>query len=96
MPSDIGSGVTSAVDTQDQVKEVAVDLGLAKSIEESKDFREPRSRIRNQSVALILMTTEKKYEANGQLSMYYHYTVVSPAILQDDDLLYLTELDYLA
>ena len=65
MPADIGLGVTSAVDTQDQVKEVATDLGLAKSIQDSKDFGEPRSRIRNQSVASILIITEKKYEPNA-------------------------------
>ena len=82
--------------TQDQIKEVAIDLGLAKSIKDSKDFGELRSHIRNQSVASILMITEKKYEPNGQLSIYYHCTLVSPATIQGDDLLYLPELDYLA
>jgi hypothetical protein len=40
-------------------------LGLAKSIQDSRDFGEPRSRIRNQSVASILIITEKKYEPNA-------------------------------
>ena len=76
------------------VAEVAVDLGLASSVTESNNFNEVRKHIRNKSIRGLLLVTEKRYEEDGTLSVYHHCTIVSPAALQGDDFLYLTELDY--
>jgi hypothetical protein len=81
--------------TTREIKEVALDLGLARDIQESSDFSIVRAQIRNHSISSLMVCTKKKYEADGSLSPYGHCTLVSPSALQGDDFLYLLEVDYI-
>ena len=79
--------------TLGQIEEIAKDLGLARDIQESSDFSAVRTHIKNRSITSSLVYTQKKYETDGSLSVYYHCTVVAPSVLRGDDFLYLTEID---
>jgi hypothetical protein len=79
--------------TFSQIKEVAKDLGLAKDIPDTTDYLVVRKHIRAGSICSLLVYTQKRYENDGTLSEYHHCTVVSPAAMQGDNLLYLTEVD---
>lgn len=73
--------------TRDGIAEVAVDLGLASSVAESKDFNEVREHIKNKSIRGLLLVTERRYEEGGTLSVYHHCTIVSHAAFEGDGFL---------
>ncbi len=82
--------------TFDQIKVVAKDLGLARDIPDTTDFSIVRGHIKCHSICSLLVYTQKRYEQDGGLSVYHHCTVVGHNVLQRDDFLYLTELDYIS
>jgi hypothetical protein len=79
--------------TEKEIKEVALDLGLAKTIQETSDFAVVRTHIQQRLLCSLLVCTRKKYEVDGSLSLYGHCTLMSPIALQGDDFLYLWDVD---
>ena len=82
--------------TLTQIKEVGISLGLASSIKEAADFSDVRFHISSGLVRFILVYTQKKHEPDGTLSDYHHCTIVSPTVLQGQDLLYLDIVDFVS
>lgn len=78
-----------------QIIKLALEMGLAQSVEGTSHFDETRACIRNRSAHAILMVTNKWHETDGSLSTYHHCTIVSPTSLRNDDLLYLLDVDYI-
>ena len=82
--------------TTKEIKEVVLDLGLARTIQETSDFTVVRAHIQQRLLVSLLVCTQKKYEVDGSLSPYGHCSLVGPIALQADDFLYLWEVDYIS
>ncbi len=79
--------------TTKEIKEVALDLGLARVIQETSDFSVVRTHIKQRLLSSLLVCMQKKYEVDGSLSPYGHCSPVSPIALQADEFLYLWGVD---
>ena len=78
------------------IAEVAIDLQLASTVEETNDFARVREAIKNKSIRAIFVITEKRKEEDGTLIEYHHCTIVNAFELRGEDFQYLMDVDYIS